>query len=138
MNIVNLIYHNSFLNELFPNGLEPNVLIGQVDLDRCGRLRLDLHTRQKPSKEIKKWGIWGEDYDVIVIHLHGTALGETHLENWEKADYGRISLSHDRIANEQEPDVFTLLYSGESWYVKIQSQGLSFDRCSVHSDGRFL
>lgn len=135
--MISLIYHNSFLSELFPNGLESNVLIGQIDLDRCGRLRLGIHTRQKPSKEIKKWGKWGEDYDVIVIHLHGTALGEIRLENWEKADYGKMFITHDQIANEQDSDVFTLRYFGESWDVKIQSQGLSFDRCSVHSDGRF-
>ena len=137
MNIINLVYHNTFLRELFPEGLEPNVLIGQIDLDRCGRLSLSIHTRQKPSKEIKKWGVWGKEYDVISIHLYGTALGTICLENWERADYGSISLSHDQIADEQNPDIFTLQYYGESWNVKIQSQGLSFDRCSVHSDGRF-
>ena len=129
MNILDMIYNNTFLKELFPDGLESTVLIGHINFDLNKKISLSIHTKQKPLKIVKKWGIWGEDYDVIVIEIYGISCYKTILKNWENVDYGILSIS-------KELDVYTLSHSGSSWDIKLQSQMFSFERCDTYIDGR--
>lgn len=139
LNTIDYIYNDIFLKELFPEGLNQNVYLGQIVLGVSGRLEIAIHTKQRPAKEIEKWGVWGKDYNVIVIYLSGTSLGVLQLENWEKVDYGFLSISHDQVANGQIPHIFTLLHIGEDWSIKIQSQGFGFGRCSTYFDnGKYV
>ncbi|PHM73265.1 hypothetical protein [Xenorhabdus cabanillasii] len=71
MNIIDAIDSNLFLKELFPLGLTGDVFLGQIGFDIQGRISLNINTKQRPEKEIIKWGVWGKDYDVIVIKLLG-------------------------------------------------------------------
>ena len=130
MNIVEMIYNNTFLKELFPEGLESAVLIGQISFDLNKKISLNIHTKQKPMKEIKKWGLWGKDYDVVVIEIYGIACNTTTLNNWDNVAYGVLSISEDS-------DKFILSHSGDSWDIKIQSQVFCFERCHTYLDGSY-
>jgi len=130
MNIINSIYNNIFLEKIFPDGLEPMVLIGNVHFDLNKKISLSIHTKQRPGVEVEKWGLWGKDYNVIVIEVYGIACDTTILRGWNDVNYGNISIS-------QNADGFLLSHSGDLWDIKIQSQVFCFERCSTYIDGDF-
>ncbi|HAS6364006.1 TPA: hypothetical protein RQJ98_004298 [Vibrio vulnificus] len=59
MNFFSFIRRDEFIKKLFPQGLTDDVYLGQIKLDVEGRMSINVHTKQKPEIEVKKWGKWG-------------------------------------------------------------------------------
>ncbi|NHZ36150.1 hypothetical protein [Massilia rubra] len=124
MNVIDLISRNLFLNKLFPEGLRGDVLLGQLSFS-VGRMELGIHTQQKPAVETEKWGTWGTDYNVIVLHLSGYGGKYVHIENWWHADFAPVDLI-------EENGIAMLTQRGDNWSIKIDVDDLIFQRGSTY------
>lgn len=125
MNVFDFITTNLFLSKLFPEGLEGDVLLGQLSFSAGGRMALNIHTQQKPAVETAKWGTWGTDYNVIVLELYGHGGKYIHIENWWDADFAPVNLI-------QENGISMLTQHGDNWSVKIDVDSLVFQRGSTY------
>ena len=83
MNLIDAVSRNHFLKELYPDGLIEDMLIGYLGFDCDNRFSLNLHSKQRPAKEVIKWGCWGESYNVVVICLLGQWVKDIKISNWE-------------------------------------------------------
>ncbi|WP_052074955.1 hypothetical protein [Pseudomonas lutea] len=125
MNILDHINNNLFLKKIFSDGLKEKILIGQLGLDVEGRFSINLHTMQKPSIEIPKWGAHGHNYDVIVIKLLGSNATDLSIKNWRN-----ISYSHFFVTQE---DGRLHLRAGEgNWHFSALVETLGFQECSTY------
>jgi len=95
MIFLDYINNSFFLKRIFPEGLVGIILIGQVRFDVEGRFSINLHTMQKPSIEIAKWGIHGQDYDVIVIKLFGSNATDVSIKNWRNISYAHFFVTQE-------------------------------------------
>jgi hypothetical protein len=128
MNLIDVISYNNFLKSLFPDGMDDNVLIGKLSLELGGRFGVSIHTKQRPAKEIPKWGKWGVDYNVIVIHLLG-GKGETvNIKNWNDIEYSKMCLKKCENG-------FSIQHSGVSHDIYFLFDTLTFQSCSTYIDG---
>jgi hypothetical protein len=123
MNIIDCIDNNTFLKSIFPAGIEEG-LIGQFGLDQ-GRFSIKIHTKTKPAKLVAKWGVWGEDYDVIVIEMLGTGLMQIDIQNWDKYEIASITCKK----NEME---LQLTYGANDWAFRLKCRGLAFQKCNTY------
>ncbi|MDX7992681.1 hypothetical protein [Xenorhabdus littoralis] len=124
MNIIEVI-NNKFLTSLFPEGLTDNVLLGQIALDIADQVSLSIHVTQKPKEEVPKWGVWGKDYNVIVIEIIGQFLRKIEIINWQK-----ITSSELIFFEKNGSYVFKL--KGDEWNVSLELEALTFQRCNVY------
>jgi len=115
-----------FLKEIFPSGVG-EVFIGHLVLDQ-GQFRMDVHVYDKPAKDVAKWGIWGKNYNVVVIDLLGQGLKEIEIKHWE--GFGRGAL----VCTKKEK-IFSLHQHGAGWELKISFGILAFQKCSTYIDG---
>jgi hypothetical protein len=79
--------NNIFLKKLFPNGIVSPMLIGRFNLDLSGYCDIDIHVKQEPALNLKKYGNWGEDFNVIVLKLKGKVCGDILITNWSKNEF---------------------------------------------------
>ncbi|WP_261091890.1 immunity 50 family protein [Serratia quinivorans] len=128
MNLINFIRRNNFLLTLFPSGFTDPVFLGQINLDVQGRLSINIHTQQKPELEVGKWGVWGTDYDVIVINIKGTGCKDINIANWKSVSYEKLTildLDGKRYIHQK----------GYDWEVKLEFDDFIFQDCSTYIDG---
>ncbi|KMW73075.1 hypothetical protein TI10_11535 [Photorhabdus luminescens subsp. luminescens] len=128
MNIIDAIDSNLFLKELFPLGLTEDVFLGQIGFDVEGRISLNIHTKQRPEKEIVKWGVWGKDYDVIVIKLLGRGGKSVNIKNLKNINYSPLFIA-------QHNDGYIIKQVSDSWSVEFDFDIMIFQRCNVYIDG---
>ena len=127
MNIISCFVENPFLLGLFPDGLTEDVLIGQIGLDVGGLFRLNIHTMQRPKKEVAKWGIHGQHYDVIVIKLLGNNFSEIHTKNWKDITYAPLKCT-------MENNAIKLQCGNDDWQFSASFGSLTFQGCSTYID----
>jgi hypothetical protein len=125
MNIFDFVATNPFLSKLFPEGLEGDVLLGQLSFSVGGLMAVNIHTQQKPAIETAKWGTWGENYNVIVLELSGYGGKYLHIENWWHADFAPVN----RIEENGMP---MLTQQGDNWSIKMDVDDVILQRCSTY------
>lgn len=125
MNIIDVISYNNFLKSLFPNGMDDNVLIGKLSFELGGRFGVSIHTKQRPAKEVPKWGKWGVDYNVIVIHLLGGNGEVVNIKNWRDVEYSSVYL-------EKCENGFSIQQSGASHDIYFLFDALTFQNCTTY------
>lgn len=125
MNIVELI-ENKFLYSLYPNGIDGNVLIGQVSLDIADQVMLSVHVSQIPDKVVAKWGEWGKDYNVIVINMLAQFISKVEVINWQNIDPSPLMI------DVKENGIYSLSSKGSDWNIIIDFKSLTFQRCDVY------
>ncbi|MDR3351487.1 MAG: immunity 50 family protein, partial [Zoogloeaceae bacterium] len=121
------VSRNLFLKEIFPFGIKGNVRLGKVELDHAGRVSICIHTRQEPGKEIKKWGKWGVDYNVIAIEITLDLVEKVEIMNWQNMTPCQLVFSSDK-------NIYSILFHGGDWRVLFSAQCLTFQGCSVYID----
>lgn len=114
---------NYFLRSIFPSGLG-DVLVGQFGLDR-GQFYLNIHVFEKPDKDIKKWGVWGVNYDVIVINLLGERVNDIKIQNWERFTTAPL------LCWFEKERLFINCQSGDQIF-EISCAGVIFQSCSTY------
>lgn len=127
MNFFSFIRRDEFIKKLFPQGLTDDVYLGQIKLDVEGRLSINVHTKQKPEIEVKKWGKWGENYNVIVLVLNGTGCDNISIDNWSSFGYSKLNIIEDY-------DSRYISQSGENWKLKIKFDEFIFQHFEVYID----
>ncbi|OCG00874.1 Imm50 family immunity protein [Gilliamella sp. wkB112] len=125
MNIIDQIERNMFLEKVFPNGLDNNLLIGNLDLRLDGNLLVDIHTLQKPHIEISKWGTWNKDYNVIVIKILCSGLSEMHITNWVANKFSAVNFFYKN-------NRYIISSKEENSSVSITCSGLTFQECNTY------
>ena len=125
MNILDHINNNLFLKKIFSDGLKEKILIGQVGFDVEGRFSINLHTKQKPSIEVAKWGVHGHNYDAIVIKLLGSNATDLSITNWRDISYAHFFIT-------QEDGRLHLRASEGNWDFSAVVQTLGFQECSTY------
>jgi len=116
---------NKFLSSLFPEGINEHVLLGQLCLDFTDRLRMHIHVAQRPAREVDKWGLWGKNYNVIVIELIGQSIEKIEVHNWQNIDFCQLCFSY-------KEGIYDLEFKGDSWWVSLAFKALIFQRCNVY------
>ncbi|WP_407267377.1 hypothetical protein [Tenacibaculum maritimum] len=78
MNILDTIRNNQFIKKIYPNGIS-DFFIGNISLGIDSSITIALHSKEKPSIEISKWGKWGINYNIIVIEFSSFYLKDVIL-----------------------------------------------------------
>lgn len=121
------VHRKEFLEKLFPDGLNEPVLIAQLCLDLYGHTIINIHTRQCPAVEVKKWGAWGVNYNVIVVKLLGMPESEFNVKGWPLALYADVAVV-------LEDDKKFLVQYGEEKNLKIEFSDFIFQGCVTYLD----
>ncbi|MCT2385939.1 immunity 50 family protein [Erwinia pyrifoliae] len=125
MNIVELM-ENKFIHSLYPHGIKGNVLIGQLSLDIADQVMLSVHTSQTPDKVVAKWGVWGKDYNVIVINVLAQFISKVEINNWQSIKPSPL------VIDIKESGIYSLTSKGIDWDITIDFKSLTFQRCDVY------
>src|ERR1700712_4580793 len=125
MNLIDGILNGEFLHIIFPDGLKEDVYVGHLGLDPGADFSLNIHVKQKPNREIAKWGVWGENYDTIVIALLGTRIDDIQISGWKNIDFQKINYTYD---NER----YRLESEGMEWKIQFTFQTLTFQQCRTY------
>lgn len=72
---------NKFVAGLYSSKDFEGATLGFFSFNNSGQLSLDLHIDQKPMQAIKKWGEWGNSYNVVVIKLILQGIKNINLKN---------------------------------------------------------
>lgn len=126
MNIIDIIYPNPFLDSLFPYGLAKEVLVGNVEFDSGGHSWITIHTKQQNHSSVKKWGVYGKDYNTIVIKLSICNLSEFSLSGWFFANYFPVEI----IKGNDNKYIFR--QKSQDFSIEIEAESLSFHSCSTY------
>ncbi|MBF7142703.1 MULTISPECIES: hypothetical protein [Pseudomonas] len=127
MNLLDILDHKHFLVNLFPEGLDKNLMIGQVNFDFLGNTTVSLHTRQQPAIEVKKWGRWGVRYNVIVVKISSSIVKKFSAKNISGALYAKVDV-------QQVENGIRLTQRADDWSFDLVCGYLMFDSCSVYLD----
>ncbi|WP_341958741.1 hypothetical protein [Pseudomonas sp. RC10] len=125
MNLIDAVSRNYFIKELYPNGLIEDMLIGRIGFDCDNKFCVNFHTKQKPVKEVEKWGIWGENYDVVVICLLGQRVKNVVISNWDRISFAPVTWTG-------EGENMTFHTSGDDWEVSLTFGDLVFQECRTY------
>jgi hypothetical protein len=127
MIIIELIksLNNKFLTQLFPNGLTQEILLGQISLNLDYLVEVNIHIFEKPNIEVNKWGIWGKNYDVIVLKFTIHSVKELIIEHWQNVEICNLNFA-------MEENTYVLNFSGNNWKVSIKADTLIFQNCTTY------
>lgn len=128
-NFLECVGNSPFIEGIYPEGIG-QVLIGQFGLDQ-GRFTVNVHVYTKPAKEIPKWGLWGKNYNVVVLEFLGDGLKNIIIDNWE--GFGRAEL-----LCRKEGCLFSLSQKAVDWEFEVSFGILAFQKSSVYIDERWL
>lgn len=127
MNLIDIIENNKFLKQLYPNGIF-NFFVGQCNLDFNDRMRLVLHVRDSPNLEVKKWGKWNENYNIITLELTGALIKGLNVDNWQN----NILQKCDFYFKDLGKGTSMLKFYGENWSLEIKLGSLIYQRSSTY------
>lgn len=122
--IIDFIDNNHFLKSVFPSGLD-NVFIGQFGLDQT-HFSLSIHVYDKPDVEVKKWGVWGCTYNIIVIHMLGVDVNHIKIQGWNKFVPAPL------VCWRHGGEIF-ISCNAEGQLFEISCSGLIFQKSSTYS-----
>jgi len=125
MNILDFVRRKEFLAKIYPGGLVDDVYLGQIMLDVQGRISLNIHTKQKPALDVAKWGVWGKDYDVVVIELNGSGCTDINISNWNLASYAKLNLLSKESGR-------YLHQKKDGWEISLNFDDFIFQKCSIY------
>lgn len=127
MNILDHI-NNQFVSSIYASVNVERSNVGFFSIDNSGYLTIDLHLRDKPLKDIRKWGEWNKDYNVVVIKLILEGIQNLQCDNINDL----TNLMMDDCFCEGQ--IFTLIFKGNNQILKIEYTSSTFQGCSKYLD----
>lgn len=127
IDLIEFIQKNQFLRKIFPNGFGDEIFFGQISLDVNGRILLGVHIKTKPAVEIEKWGVWGDEYNVLVVSLLGKTVGDVFVKNHPFLSYSPCSVK-------KKDQILELCQAGRNFEVNLSLEYLIFQGCDVYID----
>ncbi|MDH0562258.1 hypothetical protein [Acinetobacter courvalinii] len=123
-----MIDNNIFLKKLYPYGIVFPVRVGHFSVDLSGYCDIDFHVNERPNVDIKKYGLWGEDYNTVVIKFKARLVGSISIENWIKNSFGELVF-------ENIGKYFVLKVHKDDFVFSVEIDGLIFQELSVYFNG---
>ena len=68
MKFIDLI-GNKFLSSIYQDEDFEMATLGFFSMNYADEVELHLHVFKKPRKSVEKWGVWGRDFNVVVIKI---------------------------------------------------------------------
>lgn len=119
------IDNNFFLKKMFPNGILEFIMLGRFSIDISGYCDIDLHIKQMPEISLSKYGLWGKDFNVIVLKLKGRIYGDVIINNWLHNDFVKLDV-------QEFDNFFTLRAEKDDFKFYIEINGLIFQEISTY------
>lgn len=124
----NFIKTHVFLGKLFPEGLDCNdVFVGGIQLKGTGSAVLSIHARSKPSISVKKWGVWGIDYNIIVIDLVLSDILSLNISNWGNSSWCMMREKSDSYEKK-------LWFEKNNFSLEVIYEYIIFQECRVYKN----
>lgn len=127
MNILDII-NNVFIKKLYPNGLE-KFSVGQLYLNFSDQITIKLHCALKPDIEVSKYGVWGENYNIIVLELTGHFIRKLNVLNWQN---NNDLCECECEVIETDNNYYLIVFKGNDWHIEIELQILIFQKTSTY------
>ena len=127
IDLIELIQKNQFLRKIFPNGFGDEIFFGQISLDVNGRILLGVHIKTKPVIEVEKWGLWGDDYNVVVISLLGKTAGDVIVKNHHFLSYAPCFVK-------MKDKILEICQADRNFEINLSLEYLIFQGCDVYID----
>lgn len=125
MNLFDVVLPHPHLQSLYPEGINGDILIGRVEFSSSGHIFLTLHTKERPSKEIAKWGSYGRDFNTVSITLSVCNAESVYISGWYMTGFVPIDI-------EQQKDIFVIRQCNGNCKIEIKAEFLVFQSCSVY------
>lgn len=121
MNILNIIYNNKFIKQIYPDGIS-KLALTNLKFDCFGNIELTLQTQKKPNIEITKWGKWEKDFNIIALKITSNTLEQINVVNWKtinikECDYKITILEEDKVNSIN--NIYKIIFYQEDWQVVI-------------------
>ena len=127
MNIIDITRNNSFIKEMYPDGLK-DFFIGNVSLGIENSITINLHSKTKPLIKIDKWGKWGDDYNIVVIELSAFLTKKCDIINWQCIDKVPYSIIITRVKDKNH----LIEITNNELKIIIETDTFLFQKCETY------
>jgi hypothetical protein len=134
MNILNIIYNNIFIKQLYPDGIS-KLALTNLRFDCFGNIELTLQIQKKPNIDVTKWGKWEKDFNIVALKITSNMLENIDIVNWknvklEECDY-KITLLKEDITNSIN-NLYNIIFYKEDWQVILTTKSLLYQEANVY------
>ena len=127
MNILDLIRNNQFLKKMYPQGIS-DFFVGNIVLGIDNSITIALHTKEKPSIEIAKWGKWDVNYNIVVVEFSSFLPKNISITNWESIDKS----PHKLIISEVTTNNYEVTITNSTMKIIIETDKFLFQKCETY------
>jgi hypothetical protein len=134
MNIIDIIDNNYFLKQLYPNGLQ-KMCLSHIKVDCFKNIAITLQTTENPNIEIKKWGQWGANYNVIAIDITSNMMDDFYISNWGKSKLENCECKIELFKENENShfnNIYNVIFYTEDWNVKISTKSFTYQESRVY------
>jgi hypothetical protein len=78
-----------------------------------------------PVGKSAKWGVWGKDYDTIVIVLLGNNIDDIEVTEWKNRNFENLKCTFE---NER----YCFEHGEKYWKTRFTFQNLTFQKCRTY------
>ena len=82
MNLIEVLQNNLFLKQLYPSGIN-QFSVSKIELNCFNEATIVLNCFDKPNIEVKKWGIWKKNFNIVMIEFSIQFIKKMSITNWE-------------------------------------------------------
>lgn len=120
--------NNIFLKKLYSGDITSSILIGRFSIDLSGYCDIEFHINKKPDILIEKYGVWGVEYNIVVIKTKGKISGDVLITEWLLNGYKELNFK------KTENGIIIKSTNGK-FNFSVELSGLIFQGISVYYDG---
>lgn len=120
--------NNIFLKKLYSGDITSSILIGRFSIDLSGYCDIEFHINKKPDIPIEKYGVWGVEYNIVVIKTKGKISGDVLITEWLLNGYKELNFK------KTENGIIIKSTNGK-FNFSVELSGLIFQGISVYYDG---
>ena len=134
MNIIDIIDNNYFLKQLYPNGIK-EFCLSHINIDCFKNVDLVLQTREKPHIEVKKWGKWGVNHNIITHTITNNIIKDINISNWGKSKFENCECSIELLeenVHSKYDNLYKTTFSKDDWNVTISSLPFTYQESRVY------
>lgn len=126
--IIDEMTNNIFLKKMYSSDITSSILIGRFSIDLSGYCDIEFHVNKRPDISVEKYGVWGVDYNTVVIKTKGKISGDILITEW--------LLNGCKELNVKKTDNGIIIKSKNGKFnFSVELSGLIFQGISVYYDG---
>jgi len=120
VDFLGIVQNNNFLNKLFPEGLSEKIGLIRLNIGPDNKASFCLEVTKKPSIEVKKWGEWGKDYNVILLYFYGE-ISDIMVDR-----FGLFRGCNLKVSGSD--GLYTTIFYGENVHVEIEFKDIFYEK----------